>query len=89
MISFEEENVVLCGDVFFKLVSLSKSGELGKTQMICRYGIHTSFLTESDGVEQVKLDLYTVDPCSIRKEQAAEYEKFKIKMVFGEAELDG
>jgi hypothetical protein len=74
VISFEEENVLVCGDLFFKLVSLSKSGESGKTNLICRFGIHTSFLTEKEGVEQVKLDLYTVDPCSIRKEKSVEYD---------------
>lgn len=83
MISFEEEDVKICGDIFFKLISLSKSGDQAKNTMICRFGLHTSFLTENDGVEQAKLDMYTVDPCSIRKEKSKEYDRFKIKMVFG------
>lgn len=40
---------------------------------------------EEQGIEQVKLDTFTVDPCSIRKEQLQHYDKFKIKMIFGDA----
>ena len=40
-ISFKKENVILSGNIFVKIMHLSRGG---KHKMVCRYGFHTSFL---------------------------------------------
>ena len=40
-LDFEEENIKLCGDIFFKIMHLSDNGN---HRQLCRFGINTSFL---------------------------------------------
>ena len=68
-----------------KLVHVSKkSGE----KLICRFGFHTSFLTEKENGIQANFDLFTVDPNELKKKHSKEYEDFKVQLRFVDVDQD-
>lgn len=71
-ITIFNENVVLCGDLFFRLVN-ARNG-----QIICRFALNTSFVGE-DNVYY--LDKKGVDPDSIGKDKRFD-PNFKIEVKF-------
>jgi hypothetical protein len=52
---FEEDNVVLCGDMFFKMMHISNRQN---HRQLCRFGINTSFLSpiQSDERKTIKFE---------------------------------
>lgn len=72
-IMFDQPVYLNQGDIFIKIVHIGKS----KEKIICRYGLHTSFLTKSKpndlGDFYVKLDKYLMDPDSIHKNDKYPY----------------
>lgn len=94
-LSFKKENVIFSGNIFVKIMHLSRSGS---HKMICRFAFHTSFLSklskeqrliqlaDDDQDEQqfhCSMDQLLVCPNAIAKDQG--YAGFKIKMIFTEA----
>lgn len=71
----------LCGDVFFKVIH---RGRGGNDRLLCRFGIHTSFLKlrEKSNQLQCSMDVYCVDPNAIKKTSG--YSNFQIKLIFNE-----
>ena len=89
---------MLGGNIFVKLVHLSRSGN---HRQICRFAFHTSFLSKLANEQRLKqlgdydasdiylhcsLDQFLIEPNSIAKDSA--YTDFKIKIVFTEACTD-
>lgn len=68
------ESLKLSGDVFINVIHI---GQKGYNKLLCRFGIHTSFLTmreESSNQLQCSMDTYLVDPKAVRK--LPSYDKF-------------
>lgn len=81
------DGTVLSGDIFFRLMHRSRSGN---HRLICRFGIHTSFVpqvkTAKSGVFQLSFDRYQVDPNSIKKDAGYEKVAFTIRLDLREIE---
>lgn len=50
-LSFKKENLVLSGNIFVKIMHLSRSGN---HKMVCRFGFHTSFLSKLKNDDQLE-----------------------------------
>ena len=72
LITIFNEDVILCGDLFFRLVN-ARNG-----QIICRFALNTSFIGNDNIYE---LNKKGVDPDSIGKDKRFD-PHFKIELVF-------
>lgn len=76
----------LCGDIFFKLMHRSKTGNPSSDKLICRFGLHTSFLRSYEGMDpgkvSVSLDRFLVDPNACQNTPGYVSTDFQFKLEF-------